>query len=762
MSSDKAPVIGLLIGQLEESYLSLIWPGIVDYAKENGLNLIIFSARSPASDYGWDYEHNVVNDFITNKILDGIIIITGEMGDYMSSEEIQKFCDNFSPLPLISVGYPIKNNPNILIDNKPAVKDSVHHLVNIHHKRRIAFIKGSEGNPDSEERYEAYCEALEELEIKHDPQLVYQGNFLRSSGIEAVKTLLDERQTDFEAIIAADDMMALGAMEELNKRNLRVPENIALIGFDNIKEAKYNRIPLTTVDQPLYHLGWTAGEVLHSVIQGKEVQQNIMLPTRLKIRQSCGCLPSIHQKSRSFKAMKVPQGDISTILNTDFSTYLTDRFLEELTYPEYKEKKLRSECNKLFSYLFKEFTEDNTHNAFLKQLNFIISQCADIDILSIQTSLMLTFRILSWKLQTPEQHQKLDYFIQNSETLILDTLIREQSMEKLHQTEQRWLATEVLRDISVAFGLGELIDIMYDEVPRLGISEFYLALYKGENIKYVQESWQMPEESELIVAYNENGLYVPDESNRYFETRKLLPGECSLSGSGKTFMVLPLFFIHDQFGYLIISFDTPEVIIYENLRTQVSSALKGAILLRERIEAEEVLKEAFIKIENANMRLHDLSMKDDMTGLYNRRGFMNAGRKLYKTSQASGESFILFFIDLDGLKIINDTMGHEYGDIAIIETSKILKRTFRGNDIAARLGGDEFTVITLDAEKRDVKAIITRVNHFIKEYNKTSEYDFTLSLSLGYSIFTKGCKQSFEELMSDADKNLYIEKKKKK
>jgi len=96
------------------------------------------------------------------------------------------------------------------------------------------------------------------------------------------------------------------------------------------------------------------------------------------------------------------------------------------------------------------------------------------------------------------------------------------------------------------------------------------------------------------------------------------------------------------------------------------------------------------------MKLNNLSQTDELTGLYNRRGFISLTRSSLELAQRMGKSGLLFFIDMDGLKVINDSYGHEEGDIAIKEIANILRSAFRKSDIVARLGGDEFTVFTTD------------------------------------------------------------------
>ena len=126
-----------------------------------------------------------------------------------------------------------------------------------------------------------------------NPDLVVSGNYLGPAGAEAVRLLLDERKVKFEAIASANDEMALGAITALQERGLRVPDDVSVVGFDDLEEAKFASPPLTTIRQPLYEQGRRATEMLLALMAGEDVPSYVTLPTELVIRQSCGCQPKV-------------------------------------------------------------------------------------------------------------------------------------------------------------------------------------------------------------------------------------------------------------------------------------------------------------------------------------------------------------------------------------------------------------------------------------------------------------------------------------
>jgi len=160
--------------------------------------------------------------------------------------------------------------------------------------------------------------------------------------------------------------------------------------------------------------------------------------------------------------------------------------------------------------------------------------------------------------------------------------------------------------------------------------------------------------------------------------------------------------------------------------------------------------------------LKAMSITDELTGLYNRRGFIALSQQQLKIAERAGNSMLLFFADLDNMKWINDTFGHKIGDRALIKTAQILKETFRESDIVGRLGGDEFCVLAIDARQTYARALYERLKENIKRYNSNNDDLFQISISLGFSRFDPDSPKDLDELISEADKMMYEEKNNKK
>jgi diguanylate cyclase (GGDEF)-like protein len=160
--------------------------------------------------------------------------------------------------------------------------------------------------------------------------------------------------------------------------------------------------------------------------------------------------------------------------------------------------------------------------------------------------------------------------------------------------------------------------------------------------------------------------------------------------------------------------------------------------------------------------LRALSLKDELTGLFNRRGFFALAEQQIKIAERQNRNLLLIVGDMDNLKNINDTLGHAEGDAAIMEIAGILRESFRQSDIIARIGGDEFAILQYENTTGNVNTIINRLQSNIVLHNERNKGEYNLSISIGISVCEPGGAYSLNELIDQADSIMYEQKKKKK
>jgi diguanylate cyclase (GGDEF)-like protein len=169
-----------------------------------------------------------------------------------------------------------------------------------------------------------------------------------------------------------------------------------------------------------------------------------------------------------------------------------------------------------------------------------------------------------------------------------------------------------------------------------------------------------------------------------------------------------------------------------------------------------------IERQRVQVELLNLSFNDDLTGIHNRRGFLSLVQHQIRQAYRSGKPFLVAFVDVDGLKHINDTFGHQEGNRALVETANILRDSFRQSDILARIGGDEFAVFVTDATLDNTDAVMQRVQQKLDTYNVDASRKYHLSFSLGVvpSDSDRGC--NIEDILAQADAVMYQQKQQKR
>ena len=222
-------------------------------------------------------------EVLRSRRVDGIIVLTGRLTDAALKATARE-------LPVVATGRMLKAPGlfSLAFDNVEGGRLATRHLIELGHQR-IAFISGDADHPDANDRHRGYRLALEEAGIAYEPALVVPGEYHEVSGLLAVDRLLEGRQR-FTAIFAANDQMACGAALGLHRRSLRVPEDVSLVGFDDLPTSMYALPPMSTVQQPAYELGRLAATAMLQLMAGTTPTVSVPVP-RLIARESTRRLP---------------------------------------------------------------------------------------------------------------------------------------------------------------------------------------------------------------------------------------------------------------------------------------------------------------------------------------------------------------------------------------------------------------------------------------------------------------------------------------
>ncbi|MGH7720515.1 MAG: diguanylate cyclase [Gemmatimonadaceae bacterium] len=214
--------------------------------------------------------------------------------------------------------------------------------------------------------------------------------------------------------------------------------------------------------------------------------------------------------------------------------------------------------------------------------------------------------------------------------------------------------------------------------------------------------------------------------------------------------------------------DVPIVVLTDSDdELQAVQALKAGAqdsLVRSQVDGNLLVRAIRYAIERhqLQMALRAMSLVDDLTGLYNRRGFLTLARQQLKVADRMRKRVAQIFVDLDGLKRINDTLGHRDGDQALLDTADLLKETFRDSDIIARIGGDEFVVLAMETSGITAETWLCRMQERLQALNRGGTRGYRLSLSIGVAYYDPEFPCAIDELLAQADTQMYREKRSKR
>ncbi len=278
LASRRTHTLGLVLPEIGREFFLPLLRGIEREARELGYDLLIQTTEMPETARAWLGglgEHNT----------DGLIIFTDSVEDV----ELARLYQNGFPVVLLHQTPPEGAEiPVITIENKSGAQRLVDHLIEAHGRRRVAFLRGPEGNEDSEWRERGYRHSLESHAIPFEPAMVASGGYDEHTAQTAVEQWLIDG-LDMDAIFAGDDDAATGVLAALHGAGKRVPEDIAVVGFDDVGISRYLMPPLTTVHSPIEQVGREAVLQLIKYIHGEPVEPITLLRTELVIRRSCGC-----------------------------------------------------------------------------------------------------------------------------------------------------------------------------------------------------------------------------------------------------------------------------------------------------------------------------------------------------------------------------------------------------------------------------------------------------------------------------------------
>jgi phosphoserine phosphatase RsbU/P len=563
--------VGLLVDWLEDEYQNKVLAGVDAEAQANGVSLFCLTGGVLLSPYRFGARRNFLYDLAGPACLDGLVLMSGTLSNYVGPGKLARYCERYRPMPMCSIGVALAGIPSVLVDNASGMRQAISHLVEIHGYRRIAFIRGPGVNEEAEERYRVYREVLAEHGLPFNPDLVTLGNFQVSSGAEAIRAMIDERHVGFDAIVAASDSMALGACDALVARGFRIPQDIAVVGFDDIREGRFAPAPLTTVRQPLDRQGKQALELVLAQLEGEVIVDHVILQTELVRRRSCGCSP--HElPGREIPEINGDELTLSGVFNEHHARILAD--VTQAIWASSPDVDVSKGVELVDA--FRAELESTGDAQFLEVLELAVNEAGEtggnVDAWQAVITTLRSYALPALGKNSATM-AKAEALWHEARVLIGGVAERTQARKRLQAEAWARALRKTGEALFTSLDVASVMNTVQDQLPKLNIRSAYLSMFEDGQ-----------DRARLMLAYDAGGRGVERHRGESFPANQLVPNDVLADDVRQTFIVEPLFFESEQLGFVLFEMGPNDGVIYETLRDQIGSSLKAALLVKQLVE----------------------------------------------------------------------------------------------------------------------------------------------------------------------------------
>jgi DNA-binding LacI/PurR family transcriptional regulator len=567
-ASEPVPTIGLLVDCLEDSYQWSVLRGAMDAARTYGARLVCFAGGVLDAPRGDGGERNGVFDLAGPRNVDGLVILSGAIGNRIGSDRLREYCARFRPLPMCSIAVELADMSSVCIDNESGMRAAIEHLIRVHDRNHIAFVRGPVANAEAERRFDVYRLALEAGCIPFSERYVVIGDFERSGGRKAVRTLLRERKIDLhdlDAIVTANDQMALGVLDELADARIRVPDQVAVVGFDDIDEARFTAPPLTTVRQPLYEQGRDAVRIVLDQLRNGAPQQRIVRNTELVTRRSCRCQAS-HPTSTRYpggpdswpgldtamvQRNKMMLADINRAAGGELSA-AGDGWAERLLNSFVEQ--VRGELEDAFSYSYDDFLRE------------MVASESDLSVCNEVLS-ALRAHVVPTLVANTNRMVRAEDLLHEARKATAEVMARVEARRRVHAEKCARSLGRAAAAIASAHDLDGLSRAVEQHLPALGIPRCYVATYDGSRGEERM--------ARIALAHTPDRPRKDGPSQQPHLAADIVRHHVLPTAGERPLVVLPTVFRGEELGILILELEAADGYLYETLREAFTAAVAG-------------------------------------------------------------------------------------------------------------------------------------------------------------------------------------------
>jgi DNA-binding LacI/PurR family transcriptional regulator len=564
-------VLGFVVDCIDDGYQNELLLALAEAARANDASLLVFAGGQPEAVMRAASPRDRVYELVNGSV-DAVISCSGTLQTGIGRHRFARFFERFDGVPRVSIGVPLEGVPSVVVDNEAGMRSAVSHLIERHGRRNVAFIRGPRSNDEAEERYRGYLAALGQAGLSCDRALSVEGDFLSDSGAFAVRTLLDARSASFDAIAAANDEMALGALRELRRRGLPVPERVSVVGFDDDSSAQHSLPSLTTVRQPIAAQAHAAVALALALVRGEPAEARVALPTELVHRRSCGCpldqrdfavqaprrarrgneeSPLVQKRAELvFEMLEAAPGS----LKEPEAEALVDAFIAELRGKE--------------GASFAAAWDELLHRASSSTLDFHSFQAA---ISALRRGAVPALSELGGLLV------KAETLLHEARVLLGNRIHHRESERRLSERRAMHALADVAQSLIVCADLKALLAAVERALPRLGIPNAFIAL---DTFGAAQ---QRPEALRLVLSPS---VSSEDDAELGVEApSSLLSRLLAAHGDARVYVIEPLFYAERPLGIAGFELGPSDGAVYEGFRAHISAGLESVTLMEAQRES---------------------------------------------------------------------------------------------------------------------------------------------------------------------------------
>lgn len=560
--------IAVLIGSLSSAYHESIMRGVEDYAKEVDYNVVCFSGGPLKDEHPISQSRYKVFDLVDPSLYDGVIIPTSSHFRFVNKEEASAFLKRFKGKPVANINSVFDVDVNILIDYSEGIRSIMKHLIEKQNIRKIALFRGPSNHQTSNIREENYREVLEEYGIEYDENIVVRGDLRKEVAANFLDELYDVRKADVEAIICLNNISKV-ILREAERKGIKIPDDVEIIGAVGAIENTYSDTRITTILEPHYELGKRSLMALKDIIDGKEVQNVINVPTVVKFRESIQVIENQLNENLD-KKNAFDKNDVGYFLSNIKSRL--DKLYINVTSKEETEKiSMRLENMSILLY---EAIFEAKYKPFLKEVDLFLNSAYKVKSIPIRLLIISEFiKICEELVDSSLDANELYHFISELND-IKDGYESSAISYRIFEMDLFiYNFKEMVNSLNTSFNLEESLNHAH---KLIDFNEFHLSTY-NEQYKTAQN----------IISLRDGKLTELSKEEMKYEAKDLFPSPIAPFNDRFSIIIFPISYRNDFLGFWITDLGDKQGRLYESIQAIISSTLRNELQKRALISAEK-------------------------------------------------------------------------------------------------------------------------------------------------------------------------------